>query len=130
MEGGGAVKTVLYADDSLDIIELVRVLVERAGYVLITARDGRQAVQLCLDENPDLVLMDISMPGMDGINAVRQLREDGYNNPIVMLTASESGQDRERAINAGCDDYILKTIDMGDVETTLSRYLSDVSDFI
>ncbi len=123
-------KTVLYADDSLDIIELVRVLVERAGYVLITARDGRQAVQLCLDENPDLVLMDISMPGMDGINAVRQLREDGYNNPIVMLTASESEQDRERAINAGCDDYILKIIDMGDVETTLSRYLSDVSDFI
>lgn len=123
-------KTVLYADDNLEIIELVRVLVERAGYVLLTARDGRQAVQLCLDENPDLVLMDINMPEIDGVKAVRQLRDDGYNNPIVILTASESEQDRERAINAGCDDYILKTIDMGDVEIALSRHLSDASDFL
>lgn len=123
-------KTVLYADDNLEIIELVRVLVERAGYQLLTARNGREAVQLSLDENPDLVLMDINMPGIDGFTAVRQLRDDGYNNPVIMLTASESEQDREHALSAGCDDYILKTIDMGDVEIMLSRHLSDVSDFL
>lgn len=123
-------KTVLYADDNLEIIELVRVLIERAGYQLLTARDGNQAVQLSLDENPDLVLMDINMPGMDGLTAVQQLRDDGYNNPIIMLTASESEEDRERALNAGSDEYVLKTIDMGDVETVLSRYLSDINDFI
>lgn len=123
-------KTVLYADDNLEIIELVKVLIERAGYQLLTARDGNEAVQVSLEENPDLVLMDINMPGMDGLSAVRQLRDDGFNNPVIILTASESEEDRERAINAGSDEYILKTIDMGDVEIVLSRYLSDVSDFL
>lgn len=122
-------KTVLYADDNLEIIELVKVLIERAGYQLLTAQDGNEAVQVSLEENPDLILMDINMPGMDGLTAVRQLRDDGFNNPIIMLTASESEEDRDRAINAGSDEYILKTIDMGDVEIVLSRYLSDVSDF-
>jgi len=124
------VKTVLYADDNLEIIELVKVLIERAGYELLTARDGNEAVQVSLEENPDLVLMDINMPGMDGLSAVRQLRDDGFNNPVIMLTASESEEDRESAIDAGSDEYVLKTIDMGDVEIVLSRYLSDVSDFL
>ncbi|MDZ7735822.1 MAG: response regulator [Gammaproteobacteria bacterium] len=123
-------KTVLYADDNLEIIELVKVLIERAGYQLLTARDGNEAVQVSLEENPDLVLMDINMPGMDGLSAVRQLRDDGFNNPVIMLTASESEEDRESAIDAGSDEYVLKTIDMGDVEIVLSRYLSDVSDFL
>lgn len=123
-------KTVLYADDNLEIIELVKVLIERAGYQLLTARDGNEAVQVSLEENPDLVLMDINMPGMDGLSAVRQLRDDGFNNPIIMLTASDSEEDRDRAIDAGSDEYVLKTIDMGDVEIVLSRYLSDVSDFL
>ena len=123
-------KTVLYADDNLEIIELVKILIERAGYQLLTARNGDEAVQLSLDENPDLVLMDINMPGMDGLSAVKRLRDDGYNNPVIMLTASESKEDREKAIDAGSDEYILKTIDMADVEVVLSRYLSDVSDFI
>lgn len=123
-------KTVLYADDDLEIVELVRVLVERAGYQLLTARDGLEAIRISRDENPDLILMDINMPRVDGFTAVRQLRDDGYNNPVIMLTASEAADDRERALNAGCDDYILKTIDMGDVETVLSRHLSDVSDFL
>lgn len=123
-------KTVLYADDDLEIIELVRVLIERAGYQLLIARNGHEAVQVSLDENPDLVLMDINMPGMNGLSAVKQLRDDGFNNPVIMLTASESETDRDQAINAGSDEYILKTIDMGDVETVLSRYLSEIGDFL
>ena len=123
-------KTVLYADDDLEIIELVKVLIERAGYQLLVARDGREAVQIVGDENPDLILMDINMPSMDGLTAVKQLRDDGFNNPIIMLTGSESNADRDRSIQAGSDEYILKTIDMGEVETVLSRYLSDIGDFL
>lgn len=122
-------KTVLYADDDLEIVELVKVLIERAGYQLLTARDGREAIQISQDENPDLILMDINMPGMDGLTAIKQLRDDGFNNPIIMLTGSESETDRDRSIQAGSDEYILKTIDMGEVETVLSRYLSDIGDF-
>ncbi len=123
-------KTVLYADDDLEIIELVKILIERAGYQLLTARDGREALQISRDENPDLILMDINMPGMDGLTAVEQLRDDGFNNPIIMLTGSESDADRDRSIQAGSDEYILKTIDMSEVETVLSRYLSDIGDFL
>lgn len=118
-------KTVLYADDNQEIVDIVRLTVERAGYQLLTAKDGNQAVQVCQDENPDMVLMDINMPGLDGFSAVRQLREDGFNNPVIVLTASESRRDRDEAYAAGCDDFVLKTIDMAEVENMIARYLGE-----
>lgn len=118
-------KTVLYADDNLEIVEIVKLTVERAGYQLLTARDGREAVQICQEQNPDMVLMDINMPGMDGFTAVRQLRDDGFNNPVIILTASESRQDRDAAYAAGCDDFVLKTADMAEVENVVIRYLGE-----
>lgn len=118
-------KTVLYADDNQEIVDIVKLTVERAGYQLLTARDGLEAVEICQEHNPDMVLMDINMPGLDGFSAVRQLREDGFNNPVIVLTASESRLDRDEAYAAGCDDFVLKTIDMGEVETIVSRYLGE-----
>lgn len=123
-------KTVLYADDNLKIVELVKALVERAGYQLLTARDGREAIEIARDENPDLILMDINIPAMNALTAVKELRDDGFNNPIIMLASSESEMDRNCSIEAGSDEYILKTIDMGEVETVLSRHLSDIGDFL
>jgi CheY-like chemotaxis protein len=118
-------KTVLYADDNQEIIEIVKLTVERAGYQLLTARDGGEAVHICQEQNPDMVLMDINMPGLNGFDAVRQLREDGFNNPVIFLTASEIRQDRDAAYAAGCDDFVLKTADMAEVENVVLRYLGD-----
>ena len=116
-------KTVLLTDDNPDIVELVELTLANSGYKLIIAKDGVEAVDICLSQAPDLVLMDLKMPNMDGFKATRTLREKGFSNPIVVLTSSESADDRQKAEQAGCDAYILKTMEMKEVETTLDRYL-------
>lgn len=118
-------KTVLLTDDNEDIIELLELILRNAGYKLITAADGREAVATCLAQQPDLVLMDLRMPGMDGFEAVATLRKQGFKRPIVVLTASESEEDRARAEAAGCDAYVLKTLDMSGLERLLDRFLTD-----
>ena len=118
-------KTVLLTDDNVDIIELVKLVLSKSGYNLITAKDGIEAVDICLSQTPDLVLMDLRMPNMDGFIATRTLREKGFSNPIVILTASESDEDRKQAVAAGCDGYILKTMDMHGVEATIDSFLRD-----
>lgn len=116
-------KTVLLTDDNPDIVELVQLILANSGYNLIIANDGVEAVNSCLSQTPDLVLMDLNMPNMDGFDATRNLREKGFTNPIVILTSSESVEDRQAAEQAGCDAYILKTMEMKEVEDTIDRFL-------
>ena len=116
-------KTVLLADDNPDIVELVQLILANSGYNLVIATDGNEAVDICLSQTPDLVLMDIKMPAMDGFAATRELRAKGFANPIVILTSSESVDDRQKAEQAGCDAYILKSLEMKEVEDTLDRFL-------
>lgn len=119
-------KTVLLADDSPDMIELVQLVLQNSGYSMITANDGIEAVNTCLEQSPDLVLMDLNMPNMNGFDATKTLRDKGFSNPIVVLTSSESEDDRKRAEEAGCSGYILKTMDMRDVEETIDHYLAEI----
>ena len=121
-----SMKTVLLTDDNQDMIELVLLVLQNAGYRLITANDGIEAVNTCLEQSPDLVLMDLNMPNMNGFDATKTLRDKGLSNPIVILTASESEDNKERAEEAGCNGYILKTMDMKDVEETIDHYLVDI----
>ncbi|MBI2994936.1 MAG: response regulator [Gammaproteobacteria bacterium] len=121
-------KTVLLTDDNPDIIELVQLVLGKSGYRLLTANDGRQAIEICLKENPDLVLMDLNMPHVNGFDATRRLREQGFRSPIIVLTGSESDDDRRKAKDAGCDDYILKTMEMRDVERVVDRFLIGAGD--
>lgn len=116
-------KTVLLTDDNEDIVELVQLVLKNSGYKLLTARDGIEAVEICLTQKPDLVLMDLKMPRMNGFDATRTLRSKGYTNPIIVLTASESAEDRKKAEQAGVNGYILKTMDMKEVETKIDSFL-------
>jgi len=126
--GEGKVKTILLCEDDADMVRLIQGVVENAGYKLILAADGRQAVDAALKQRPDLVLMDVHMPMMDGVAATRVLRDKGFTHPIVILTASDKPEDRKRAQAAGCNGFILKTLVMSDVEDMLARLLGGAGD--
>ena len=106
---------VLVADDHRDIRQLIRRIVEDAGGEVTTANDGRTAISLIQREERagagfDVVLMDMQMPLLDGYHVVSRLRADGYCRPIIALTASAMKGDREKCLQAGCDDYMAKPV--------------------
>ncbi len=117
----GQAGVILLAEDNDDIVELIRLYLSEAGYELLVARDGEQATQLALEHQPDLILMDMNMPKVDGFTATRQLRDSGFDNPIVALTASPMDSDRARARQAGCTEYVLKPIEMAQLVALAER---------
>jgi CheY-like chemotaxis protein len=121
--GGELVSTILVAEDHLDSRDALRALLEAFGYHVIVAADGRQAVELAIAEHPDLVLMDIMMPEMDGFEATRLLRGDARtaNVPIIAVTAMEGAQ--QLALQAGADDFIRKPVDIRGLVAKVHRYL-------
>ena len=119
-------KKVLYVDDSEEMLEIVKIVLARSGYQILTASSGKAAVEVCANEQPDLILMDLNMPELDGFLSIQLLRSRGYNNPVVILTASENEEDRAKATALGCKDYILKTLDMRDIEGIIDRHLADI----
>jgi DNA-binding response OmpR family regulator len=102
--------TVLVADDDEDILELVAFRLERAGYEVITARDGTEALAAARERLPDLAVLDVMMPGMTGYDVTRQLRgEDATRGiPVILLTARVQEADVNRGFEAGADDYLRK----------------------
>lgn len=103
---------VLIAEDHEDSRDALRTLLDAFGYRVIEAANGRQAVEMALAERPDLILMDMMMPQVDGFQATREIRADeGMRGvPIVALTAMEGA--RERVLQAGCDDMVAKPLDV------------------
>ncbi len=99
---------VLVADDDEDILQLVAFRLERAGYRIVTASDGEQALQIALDQHPDLAVLDVMMPRLTGLEVTERLRAEGKRMPIVLLTARVQEADIARGFEAGADDYIKK----------------------
>jgi two-component system, cell cycle response regulator DivK len=99
---------ILIVEDNMDNFELVRFLLERAGYDVLSAVNGAEGVEAAKREQPDLILMDLSMPEMDGWMATKSLKSDDETRriPVLALTAHTLPGDRKRAIDAGCDEYI------------------------
>jgi CheY-like chemotaxis protein len=116
-------KTILLTDDNPDMIELIELILSKSGYKLITAKGGQEAINQCLKSPPDLVLMDLKMPDIDGFTAIKTLREKGYTKPIIVLTASEVKEDRERAFAVGCNKYLVKTLEMRELEPAIDGCL-------
>jgi DNA-binding response OmpR family regulator len=101
---------VLVADDDPDILALVRFRLERDGYEVLSAPDGEAALDLAMARTPDLAVLDVMMPRLDGYEVTRRLREHGPTTtiPIILLTARVQEPDLERGFEAGADDYVTK----------------------
>ena len=117
----------MVADDSDDIRELLRVQLTQLGYRVVEAADGREAVEAVRKERPALILMDLSMPVLDGFEATRLIRRiEGARGVVILaFTALSSGMSRARALAAGCDDYVRKHIGINELSALLARHLSD-----
>ena len=100
-------KNILVVDDELKIVQLVRDYLEKAGYGVCTAGDGLSALALARSEKPDLVVLDLGLPGMDGLDVTRELRRSS-NAPIIMLTARGEESDKLVGLEMGADDYLTK----------------------
>jgi two-component system, cell cycle response regulator DivK len=107
-------KRVLLVEDNVDNFELVRFLLERAGFEVLGGRDGQQALDVARKELPDLILMDLSLPGIDGWTAGRELKADPATAqiPLLALTAHTLPGDRKRTMESGFNGYISKPIDV------------------
>jgi len=119
-------RTILIVEDYEDTRLCMKILVESYGYKVIEAADGLEAIESIKHQFPDLVLMDISMPIMDGLTATKAIREfDGATKiPIIAVTA-HGKQFYKRAIEAGCNDLIEKPVDFDMLEPFLNQYLGN-----
>jgi DNA-binding response OmpR family regulator len=119
---------VLVVDDEADIRGLVQTLLQRAGHDVLEAPDGREALRILYESKPDLVLLDVAMPGLDGWRTLERIREVS-DVPVVMLTARAQELDKVRGLTAGADDYVTKPFGrqelLARVETHLRRRPQD-----
>ncbi len=100
-------KKVLVVDDDVKTVELVKLYLNRDGYRVITSGDGNDALKLARENHPDLIVLDLMLPGMNGLEVCRILREES-DVPIIMLTALTTDEDRLRGLELGADDYVTK----------------------
>jgi CheY-like chemotaxis protein len=118
-------KRILVVEDNGTNMYLIGFILRKNGYEVLEAATGEDGVGLAVKEKPDLILMDLQLPGIDGLEATRRIRESEADGevPIVALTSYAMAGDRERALNAGCTGYIEKPINpetfMGDIEKYL-----------
>ena len=105
---------ILYVEDNEDNIYVLKNRLSRAGFTVIVATDGTQGVTMATSEQPDLILMDLTLPDINGEEATRRLKADPATKsiPVIALTANAMASDRERAIAAGCDEFETKPVDM------------------
>ena len=105
---------ILYVEDNDDNVFMLKNRLTRAGHTVVIATDGAQGVAMALSERPDMILMDLSLPVLDGWQATRQIKAslDIKHIPVIALTANAMAGDREKALAAGCDDYDTKPVEL------------------
>jgi PAS domain S-box-containing protein len=115
---------VLIVDDSMDNLVLVKKILNLMGAKVETANNGSDGVTKALQQDPDVVLMDLQMPEMDGYAATKELRKKGFAKPIIALTAHAMKEDRRRCLSSGFDDHLTKPVDRGSLMQTLTAHLA------
>ncbi len=118
-------KRILVVDDDHDGLYLIDFILSHAGYTVITARSGEEGVEQAFKEEPDLILMDLQLPGIDGLEATRRIRRSRIDHdiPIVALTSYAMSGDKEKALAAGCTGYFEKPIDPDTFLDQIAAYL-------
>ncbi len=123
-------KTVLIVEDEQAIVEILKFNLRKAGYETLEAYDGLTGLQSARASDPDLILLDVMLPGMNGFDVCRQLRAGGSRIPIIMLTAREGEDDKVEGLEAGADDYITKPFSMRElmarVKANIRRQMIDM----
>ena len=124
-DNGSAPPTVMVVEDFEDNRFMMRRLLEMSGYRVLEAVNGEEAVELAHRERPQLILMDLSLPQLDGLAATRRIRQypDMKDVPIVAVSAHDTADFHADALAAGCNDYVTKPIDFDQLEALLSRLL-------
>jgi len=120
-------KKILCVDDSATILMMERMILNKGPYDLITASNGEEAVNKALAERPDLILMDIVMPTMNGFDACRRIRQEELikATPIIMVTTRGEVQNMENGFESGCNDYVTKPINANELLTKLRNFLDN-----
>jgi two-component system cell cycle response regulator DivK len=118
-------QTILYVEDNLENRILVRRILTAEGYRVLEAEDAYQALTLLQSHHPDLILMDINMPHVDGYDLTIRIKSmpKMAATPIIAMTANVMKGDREKSLQAGCDGYIQKPVDVDDLPRQISNYL-------
>ncbi|MDQ3918776.1 MAG: response regulator [Acidobacteriota bacterium] len=127
-ESATAVVTILLVEDSDDGRHVLKLSLEANGYRVTEAHDGHEAVRVAREGCPDLILMDLNLPEMDGLAAaklIRECREPCQDAPIVAVTAFDTYGMREAAAEAGCDAYLLKPLALDELEAVVAALLVD-----
>lgn len=116
---------ILYVEDNDDNVYVVRQRLGRLGFTILVATDGEQGVAMAASEKPDLVLMDLRLPVLDGWEAIRRLKAaaETKNIPVIALSAHAMSGDREKALEAGCEDYDTKPIDLNRLRAKIEALL-------
>ena len=119
-------RTVLVADDDDDILQLVSFRLQRAGYTVVTAADGQQALTAAREQRPDLAVLDVMMPGLNGYEVTRRLRADPATAgiPVILLTARVQEADVSRGFEAGADDYLRKPFSPQELRSRVQAILT------
>lgn len=115
-------KTILVAEDVESNYLLLKALLGKV-YHLLHAYNGKEAIEMFSQYHPDLILMDVKMPVMDGLEATRQIRNLSATVPIIALTAFAFDQDKNRSIEAGCNDYLTKPLVADNLKATIKKYI-------
>jgi CheY-like chemotaxis protein len=120
-------KKILLVDDSNTILMVERMMLMKGPYDIVTASNGEEAIAKAVAEKPDLILMDVIMPKMDGFEAVRQIRQqpDTRDTPVIMVTTRSESQNVENGFESGCNDYVTKPINSTELLSKLRSYLGE-----
>jgi two-component system, cell cycle response regulator DivK len=116
---------ILVIEDDVDNLELVCFLLEQSGFELLQAKDGQEGLDLAISQRPDMILLDMSIPEVDGWTVARQLknRKEMQNIIIIALTGHTAPGDRKKALDAGCDEYISKPLDIPEFTELIVGYM-------